>query len=363
MRAAVISVWAVIATIFFVQTANGLQTSLLSFRAALEFPAATIGIIMASYYVGYSLAPLVSRAVIGRAGHVNAMWIGTVGAALAIAAPCRAGDAADLVAAASRLRLRAVERLCRRRELDPRPRLQREARPRLQHLHGGADDRDDHRAAPVRAGRSQEPDTVPRRRRHLRPRRRPGSARARHRAAPPAARAVQYRQAVPRLAAGRDRHRAGRGVVVDRLHLRAGLCAAKRLRRGAGQPVHGARHGRGRLAAISLRLALRSFRPPSDHRADVRRRRGRVAVRGLGRRSRRARHLRRLGTRRRADLSHVCDLRGARQRRDRAAEPRCRCGRIGPAVRSGLDLRAARGRRARSPAWAPAASTSCWRRP
>src|SRR5882757_9904226 len=86
MRRAVISVLAVIVTIFFVQTANGLQTSLLSFRAALEFPAATIGIIMASYYVGYSAAPLVSRAVIARFGHVNAMWIGTVCAALVIAA-------------------------------------------------------------------------------------------------------------------------------------------------------------------------------------------------------------------------------------------------------------------------------------
>ncbi len=86
MRAAVVTVWAVIATIFFVQTANGLQTSLLSFRAALEFPAATIGMVMASYYVGYSAAPLVSRAVIGRIGHVNAMALGTVCAALLIAA-------------------------------------------------------------------------------------------------------------------------------------------------------------------------------------------------------------------------------------------------------------------------------------
>ncbi|HEY0302767.1 MAG TPA: MFS transporter, partial [Rhizomicrobium sp.] len=87
MRAAVLSVWAVIAAIFFVQTANGLQTSLLSVRAGMEsFSFQTIGIVMASYYVGYSLAPLASRAVIGRAGHVNTMWIGTVGAALAIAA-------------------------------------------------------------------------------------------------------------------------------------------------------------------------------------------------------------------------------------------------------------------------------------
>lgn len=86
MRAAVISVWAVIVAIFFVQTANGLQTSLLSVRAGLEsFPAWTIGIVMASYYVGYSAAPLASRFVIGRAGHVNALWLGTLSAGFVIA--------------------------------------------------------------------------------------------------------------------------------------------------------------------------------------------------------------------------------------------------------------------------------------
>jgi MFS family permease len=87
MRAAVASVSAVIVCIFFIQTANGLQTSLLGVRAGIEaFPAWTIGIVMASYYVGYSLAPLTSHAVIGRAGHVNTMWIGAIGAALVIAA-------------------------------------------------------------------------------------------------------------------------------------------------------------------------------------------------------------------------------------------------------------------------------------
>lgn len=87
MRAAVASVWAVIATIFFVQIANGLQTSLLSVRAGMEsFPAWTIGIVMASYYVGYSAAPLTSRAIIGRAGHVATMGIGILCAALVIAA-------------------------------------------------------------------------------------------------------------------------------------------------------------------------------------------------------------------------------------------------------------------------------------
>lgn len=87
MRAAVASVWAVIATIFFIQTANGLQTSLLGYRTGIEgFSANTVGVIMASYYVGYSLASLASRRVIGRAGHVNTMWAGALGAALVIVA-------------------------------------------------------------------------------------------------------------------------------------------------------------------------------------------------------------------------------------------------------------------------------------
>jgi MFS family permease len=87
MRVAVASVSAVIVTIFFIQTANGLQTSLLSVRAGYEsFPAWTIGIIMASYYVGYSAAPLASRTIIGRFGHVNVMVAGAIGAALAITA-------------------------------------------------------------------------------------------------------------------------------------------------------------------------------------------------------------------------------------------------------------------------------------
>jgi MFS family permease len=86
MRRAVASVWAVIIAIFFVQTANGLQTSLLSVRAVLEaFPAGVIGIVMASYYVGYSAAPLTSRFVIGRAGHVNVMFAGVACAAIVIA--------------------------------------------------------------------------------------------------------------------------------------------------------------------------------------------------------------------------------------------------------------------------------------
>lgn len=87
MRAAVAAVWAVIVTIFFVQTANGWQTSLLSVRSVMEdFPAWTIGIVMASYYVGYSSASLASRFVIGRLGHVDTMWLGAFVAALVIVA-------------------------------------------------------------------------------------------------------------------------------------------------------------------------------------------------------------------------------------------------------------------------------------
>jgi MFS family permease len=86
MRAAVRSVLAVIVAIFFVQMANALQTSLLSLRAGLEaFPAWTIGIVMASYYVGYSLAPLTSHWVIGRLGHVRTMTLGALAAAAVIA--------------------------------------------------------------------------------------------------------------------------------------------------------------------------------------------------------------------------------------------------------------------------------------
>lgn len=85
MRAAVASVWAVIVTIGFVQLANGLQSSLLGVRAGIEaFPAWTIGLIMACYYLGYSAAPLTSRRIIGRIGHVLTMTAGAVMAAIMI---------------------------------------------------------------------------------------------------------------------------------------------------------------------------------------------------------------------------------------------------------------------------------------
>jgi MFS family permease len=71
LRTAVAAVWAVIVSTLFLQTANGLQTDLISLRADTEgFRSAVIGAVMASYYVGYSLAPFAGRAVIARIGHV-----------------------------------------------------------------------------------------------------------------------------------------------------------------------------------------------------------------------------------------------------------------------------------------------------
>jgi MFS family permease len=87
MRAAVASVWAVILTIGLVQVGNGLQTSVLGVRAGMEaFPPWTIGVVMASYYVGYSIAPLTSRRIIGRFGHVRTMTAGTLLAGVMIIA-------------------------------------------------------------------------------------------------------------------------------------------------------------------------------------------------------------------------------------------------------------------------------------
>lgn len=87
MRAAVAAVWAVVLSTFFLQIANGLQTDLISVRADQEaFPSAVIGLMMAAYYVGYSLAPLAGRKVIGLGGHVRTIVVAALLAALVIAA-------------------------------------------------------------------------------------------------------------------------------------------------------------------------------------------------------------------------------------------------------------------------------------
>jgi MFS family permease len=86
LRAVVLSVWAVILSVFFLQTGNGLQTDLIGVRADLEaFPAWTIGLMMATYYVGYSLAPLAGSVVIGKLGHARTIVACTLVAAAVIA--------------------------------------------------------------------------------------------------------------------------------------------------------------------------------------------------------------------------------------------------------------------------------------
>jgi MFS family permease len=86
MRAALRSVWPVILTTGIVQIANALQTDLLSIRAGFEsFPPWTIGLVMASYYVGYSTGPLVSRFVISRLGHVTTLILMSACAGISIA--------------------------------------------------------------------------------------------------------------------------------------------------------------------------------------------------------------------------------------------------------------------------------------
>ncbi len=78
MRATFALLWPVIATVAVIQVANGVQSDLVGVRAGLEhFPAWTIGLVMASYYVGYSTAPLFSRRIIAHLGHRATIAIAT----------------------------------------------------------------------------------------------------------------------------------------------------------------------------------------------------------------------------------------------------------------------------------------------
>ncbi|MDE2266796.1 MAG: MFS transporter [Alphaproteobacteria bacterium] len=87
MRAAFLSVWAVLLSVGFLQVANGLQTDIIGVRADQEaFSASTIGLMMATYYVGYSLAPLAARFVISRIGHVSTIVACALVAAVVILA-------------------------------------------------------------------------------------------------------------------------------------------------------------------------------------------------------------------------------------------------------------------------------------
>lgn len=76
----------VIASVFFLQAGNGLQTDLIGIRADMEaFPAAVIGLMMAAYYAGYTLAPLAGRQAIGHLGHTRAIVLCAIAAGAVIA--------------------------------------------------------------------------------------------------------------------------------------------------------------------------------------------------------------------------------------------------------------------------------------
>lgn len=84
MRRTGAAVAAVVFCAFFVQAGNGLQADLIGTTASQAFAPAVIGLMLASYYVGFSLAPLSGRAVIGRSGHVAAVLVCVIAAAAVI---------------------------------------------------------------------------------------------------------------------------------------------------------------------------------------------------------------------------------------------------------------------------------------
>jgi MFS family permease len=74
LRAAVVSLFAVLLSVAFCQSANGLQNDLIGLRAdAAAFSTMTIGLMMASYYVGFSAAALSGHLTVGRIGQLRAM--------------------------------------------------------------------------------------------------------------------------------------------------------------------------------------------------------------------------------------------------------------------------------------------------
>jgi MFS family permease len=85
VHAALTSVWMVILAAGILQTANGLQTDILGVRGGLAaFPSWSIGVMMAGYYVGFSIAPVLSPAIVRRLGHAGAVACGVAIAAMLI---------------------------------------------------------------------------------------------------------------------------------------------------------------------------------------------------------------------------------------------------------------------------------------
>jgi MFS family permease len=85
VAAALTATWAVILAAGILQTANGVQTDLLGVRAGLAaFPTWSIGVMMAGYYVGFSMGPILSPRIIRHLGHTRAMAMGVAIAAAVI---------------------------------------------------------------------------------------------------------------------------------------------------------------------------------------------------------------------------------------------------------------------------------------
>ena len=84
LRSTIAAVWGVVLCAFFIQTGNGLQSDLIGIKADSLFASTIIGLMFASYYVGFSLAPFAGRAVIRRVGHVAAVSVAMAAAAVVI---------------------------------------------------------------------------------------------------------------------------------------------------------------------------------------------------------------------------------------------------------------------------------------
>lgn len=84
MRAATLSLLAVFLSVALCQVASGLQTDLLGlFADAARFPTFVIGLMMAAYYAGFSLAALSGHIAIGRLRHIPAIAVALALSALA----------------------------------------------------------------------------------------------------------------------------------------------------------------------------------------------------------------------------------------------------------------------------------------
>jgi MFS family permease len=84
LRTAIAAVWATILCAFFLQTANALQTDLVSLKADSVFASSVIGLLMAAYYAGYFFAPPAGRYLIVRFGHIPTVAVSMVMTALII---------------------------------------------------------------------------------------------------------------------------------------------------------------------------------------------------------------------------------------------------------------------------------------